>query len=120
MAAPSGAELREDAEIAGEGIADDEGFGIGIRPIGARVFGPEVEKAVGGSNGVVRTEGEEGEGEAEPVVEGGVEHVERREGRSAGAGAGAAVRVSVGGAEGEEGERRLIGGDEVEESRRRE
>lgn len=105
MAAPSGAKLRQDLVIAEERVTDNESLGIVVVGWLGRVFGPEVEEAMGGSNWVVRAEREEGEREAEPVIERCVENVEGRGGRSAG------VRVAVGGAECEEGERRLVSGD---------
>lgn len=101
MARPGGSELREGFEETGQGVTDNEGF-LGICGIG----GPEVEQAVRGGDGVERGEGEEGEGEREPIVGIGVEGLESR------------IRgdVAVGGFEREEREG-LGGAEEVEEGR---
>lgn len=64
MAGPGRAELGEGFEVAGEGVAGDEG-GVG----------PEVDEAVGGGDGGGGGEvgEEEGEWEGEPLVLVGVE-----------------------------------------------
>lgn len=67
--------------------------------------GPEVEEAVGGGDGVEAGEGEEGEGEFEPLIGGRVEGMEGEESGD----------VAVGGLEGEEREWAGLGAEEVEE-----
>jgi len=57
MAGPGGAKVGEDAEGACERVTCDEGFGcggVGLGCVGVGFglgLGPEVEEAVGGSNG---------------------------------------------------------------------
>lgn len=70
MARPSRAELREGFELTGQRVANDEGFlGVMARGIsGILIRSPEVEKAVGGGDGVEGGEGEEREGESEPLI----------------------------------------------------
>lgn len=70
-----------------------------------------------GSDGVVRSKGKERKWESKPVVKHCVEHMECTMRRLV---VMTVAMGTVGGAEGEEGEGRLEGGDEVEERLRRE
>lgn len=117
MTRPGGAEFGEDFEGAGQRIADDERF-IAVGGGRGDGVGPEVNKAEGGGDGLVGAKGKEGKRESEPLVESGVKGVESRLKMLTVVMGGGHVAV-VGRAESKERKKGLVGGDEVEERRRR-